>query len=389
MKTSHLVTVTLLALFCGVGAIAADKPSIDLNWYGYIKLDGSYDQNLTSHGNFVMWVAQKSADGDDEQFNMTANQTRFGVKAAGKNYGRYSVGGNIEFDLYARGGGVTQTKAQLQLRHAFVSLGSGNTKFIAGQTWDMVSPLNPATLNYAVAWGCGNIGYRRPQLALVQEIPYSKNTTFKAGAGFFRTIGSDLTPTFSLAAGEAVDGSDDGTDAGIPSFQGIFEMNSKISKSSLQLGVSGLWGQLKAETNLGNSEEYESWAVNGHFNLAVSTNWGFSGEVWTGSNLQGYNGGVLNDSQIDGLEAVGGWAAAWLKVSEKVKLSSGFGMDDPDDEQLNANARCKNQNVYGNITYAIVPQASVGLELSQWQTEYKGADTEKDLRVQTSVQLNF
>ena len=383
-----ILTVTVLA----VGAFASEERSYDLDWYGYFKLDGSFDQNLTSHGNFVMWVNQKTYDDDDQQFNMTANQTRFGVKLNNKQYDNVSVNGQLEFDLYAAvtDATIAENKAMLQLRHAYFSVTSGNWQLVAGQTWDLLSPLNPATLNYPVLWGCGNIGYRRPQVTLKYNLQPGENTNVTVASGFFRTIGSDLTPSFSLATGETKDVSDDGTDAAIPSVQGLLDINHKFeSGASFRVGVSGLWGQMKSETSLGNSENYESWAVNGHLMLSLSQNLGLSGEAYTGSNLGSYMGGVINASTIDGVNSIGGWGALWFKPVSKVKLSAGYGLDNPDDEDLNFNQRTKNQCIYGNLTVALVSQVSVGLEVSQWETTYQDSDVVESIRAQTSFILNF
>ena len=394
----NVLTVFMLAVFslglCA-SAFAGDKQDYDLNWYGYIKLDGSYDQNLTSHGNFSMWVNPQEYGEDDEQFNMTANQTRFGVKLNGQPDNNTAVNGNIEFDLYAgvSGGTVAQNKPMLQLRHAYFSIQFGNTKLLAGQTWDLISPLNPSTFNYPVLWGCGNTGYRRPQISLWHTFEAGQSTDVTMAGGFFRTIGGDLTPTFTLAAGETPEGSDDGTDAGIPTIQGRLDVQSEFTNSNMRVGVSGLYGTLKAETNQGNNQDYESWAVVGHFMFASQNGFGLSGEVYSGQNMQSYMGGILNNSTIDGVQSFGGWGSLWAQVSPKVKLSAGAGLDNPDSDDVSVGDRSQNLSIFGNIKYAIIPQAAIGFELSHWTTEYKqGADSfdeVSNLRAQTSLIFNF
>ena len=390
---SALAGIVLGLLFLASAvANAGENPAFDVKWYGFIKLDGSYDQNLTSHGNFAMWVKPQVNGRDDEQFNMTANQTRIGAVLNGTGYHQVRVAGKIELDLYGgvSGATVAQNKALVQLRHAYFTIQSGNTKLLAGQSFDLVSPLNPATLNYTELWGCGNIGHRRAQASLWHTAEAGQQTTVTAAGGAFRTIGDDLTPTFSLAAGEMADGLDDGTDAGIPSFQGQVDIKHDLrSAGYVRMGVSGLWGRLKAETNFGNYETYKSWATVGHFEVVLPSGWGFSGEAFTGANLGTYLGGILNSSTIEGVATGGGWASAWVKPAPKVKVVAGFGVDDPADDDLGAGARSHNSCVFGNVTYAFVPQTKIGLEVSNWQTKYKDGDTAKNMRVQTSFVLYF
>jgi hypothetical protein len=393
MKRRELtfLSVILVVLAIAGFSYAGDKPSLDLKWYGYFKLDGAYDQNLTSHGNFVIWVQPNSMEKSDHQFNMTINETRFGFTAAGNNYGNVKVNGKLEFDLYASvtGGTIAENKAMLQLRHAFFSLEKGGLKLVAGQTWDMIAPLNPSTLNYTALLGCGNIGYRRPQVSLWMTMKPTPKTDFTMAGGVFRTIGNDLTPTITLAQGETSEGSDDGTDAAIPSMQALMEVKHNLTSGGhVRLGVSGLYGDLKAETNQGNYEKYSAWAAVVHMSIAPVAAFGFSGEAFSGSNLGSYYGSILRNSEIDGLRTAGGWLSTWMQITKKVQIAAGYGQDNPDDRDYTS-GRAKNSCVYGNLRYTIVPQASVGVEFSEWRTYYKNAETAKDFRTQTAFILNF
>ena len=393
MKPSHFtVLVVLFALIAlSLGAWAGDKPEFDIDWYGYFKLDGAYDQNLTSHGNFSMWVKPASTK-DDAQFNMTANETRFGLKAKGKGYGDTKVNGQIEFDLYGSvtGATVAENKAMLMLRHAYFTVEHNQFKLLAGQSWDLFSPLNASTLNYPVLWGCGNVGYRRPQVSLFYTIPASKNTNVTMAGGIFRTIGSDLSPTFALATGETSEGSDDGTDAAIPSLQGRLDIQHKsASGNTLRLGASGLWGQLKAETNLGNSETYESWGGNGFLQFSHASGFGFNGEVYTGSNLGSYFGAILNSNTVDGVNSTGGFGTVWFNVSPKLKLTTGVGLDKVKDEDINNGSRSQNRCVFGNLRYSLVSYVTLGMEVASWETQYKNGEAAENVRLQTSFILNF
>ncbi len=389
MSSRHYLGIIMLGLLVIVSSvIAGDKPSMEINWYGYVKLDASYDQNPTSHGNFAMWVLPGTQAQNAPQFNMTHKSSRFGFAAKESGDSDTKVGGKIEFDMY--GGGGTENKALLLLRHAYFTVQSGNLKLLAGQSWDLIAPLNPSTLNYPVLWGAGNIQYRRPQVSLFYTMNPSNSTSMTWAGGVFRTIGNDLTPTFTLATGETSDGVDDGTDAAIPSVQGLLDVKHKFgSGASVRAGVSGLYGRLKSETSLGNSQTYESWATVGHLAVSFANGMGFSGEAWMGSNLGSYFGSILNTNRIDGLASKGGWTSAWVKPHSKVKLTVGGSMDDPDDADLSSGNRSRNQAIFGNIKYNLVQRVTIGLEVTQWETKYKDAATSKATRVESSFIMNF
>ncbi|MBE9486710.1 MAG: hypothetical protein IMY82_06030, partial [Chloroflexi bacterium] len=133
---------------------------------------------------------------------------------------------------------------------------------------------------------------------------------------------------------------------------------------------------------------YKSWAAVGHLEVTFPSGFGFSGEAYQGANLGSYYGGILQHSTIDGVASTGGWAAAWITPAPKVKMAAGIGIDNPKDDDL-VSGRSLNSCVFGNVTYAFIPQAKVGLELSNWQTKYLNDDTAKNMRFQSSFILHY
>ena len=107
------------------------KPS--LKWYGYIKLDASWDESLIESGNFARWAASPSLVSEHSHVNLTARQTRFGLRVAAPDRGKPRLTARIESDFY---GGGAENKNSLQLRHAYAQLdwAEAGWNLIAGQT---------------------------------------------------------------------------------------------------------------------------------------------------------------------------------------------------------------------------------------------------------------
>lgn len=146
----------------GVGA-QTDAP--ELSWYGYVKLDASWDESLVNAGNFARWAESTESFEERAHFNLTGRQTRLGFRAT-EDRGGVALTGKVEVDFC---GGGAENKNSLQMRHAYVeAVWPSGWRVLAGQTSDVISPLNPATLNYTVAWWAGNTGYRRPQLRVTK-----------------------------------------------------------------------------------------------------------------------------------------------------------------------------------------------------------------------------
>ena len=74
---------------------------------------------------------------------------------------------------------------------------------------------------------------------------------------------------------------------------------------------------------------------------------------------------------------------------EPLKLGLAYGIDDPDDGDLNAGNRAKNQRINLNAFYSFNSALVVMLEYANIQTDYLEGDTATDNRVQAAVQYNF
>ena len=231
--------------------------SLDMEVYGYIKLDGSYDTSRSTPGNYVKWVDSEAANKDDDEFNMTANQTRLGFKISGPEEDGLKVSGQAEVDFYGANSG--ENKAGFLMRHAFMKLDWPEERFniIAGQTWDVVSPLNPGTLSYSVQWWSGNIGYRRPQIRLTKGFTLGEDIDVTVAGALTRTIGDSTFMNSAIT--------ESGEDSGKPTFQGRagFTFPSPLGYKKTTVGVSGHWGEEEFDTTaVGGHSDVESWSVN-------------------------------------------------------------------------------------------------------------------------------
>ncbi|MCP4221649.1 MAG: hypothetical protein GY765_43895 [bacterium] len=369
------ISVILLMVFVlGILGFAGDKEEkVTVKPYGFIKLDAVYETGKASHGNFAIWATNPGDS--DGLFHATANQTRLGFNIKGIGFGKFKVSGKLEVDFYGGGAGGAENKAYNYMRHAFLKISNGTFSLIAGQTWDIINPLNPATLNYPVLWGAGNMGYRRPQLSVRQDFKTGKNM-FSIQAGIFRTIASDFDG----------DGIKDGVASGMPSFQGRISGKFALGeKSSLQLGVSGHYGKSKGIM------EFTSDSINVDLLLVLSPKFKIIGEFVTGKNLGTFLGGIAQSIGGMGVEVEtkAFYVNAVGALSKKLTLSVGFGMDDPDDAQLTIGQRAKNTTFFANMVYKFSKSLKAGFEVSNWETEYDSMDKEKTLRLQHSWILSF
>lgn len=355
--------------------------------YGFIKLDAAYDDSRTNYGNFVLFVPNESAHKNDNEFNITARQTRLGLHIIAPDIYEWKVWGRIEFDFYGDGA-RHENKGAVLLRHAFLELKRGNFSLLAGQTSDLISPLFTDTLNYVVGWSAGNIGYRRPQLRATYVYPFNDNTTLISALAIARTAGT-VNEDLDL------DNQNDGEDAGFPTVQARLALAARLlTKRHTVFGISGHYGkeeidwQLNPFTSGKKQERVKSCSLNGDFAVPLTDRFSIKGEAFVGYNLDDYFGGILqgvNPNTQEVIKTAGGWLQLSYKHNDKWKYHLGFGIDDPKNADLSDGMRSRNSFYFGNVIYSLIPPVDIGLEYSHWETEYKKRSTGTDNRIQTSI----
>jgi hypothetical protein len=363
--------------------------NLDVQLYGFVKLDAAYDTSRINTGNFARWVESETTNKNDDQFNMTANQTRLGLKIAGPADGEVKTSGLIEIDFYGAG---PENKPEPMMRHAYMELNWPKDGFgiIAGQTWDVISPLNPSTLNYSVQWWAGNIGYRRPQIRLTKTHAFSEKTELKIQGALARTIGLG-GDDFAHTPGDA------GEDAGFPGVQGrVGLMFPWLEYKATTLGVSGHWAKEELDiSDSGDSKNLDSWSLNLDLTQPVNHWLVVKGELFTGENLNAYLGGIgqgVNTTTYREIGSTGGWLAANLGPWDRWRFTLGVSAEDVDDGDLagiSGDRRQYNRCVFGNAIYSVNTSTHIGLELSQWHTRYDGQDDGDSVRAQMSFIYKF
>ncbi len=81
---------------------------LDVQIYGILRLDSSYDTSQVEPGNYIKWVKSEKNNKNDNQFDMTANQSRLGLKINGPEDDQLKTSGLLEVDFYGVGGRKTR-----------------------------------------------------------------------------------------------------------------------------------------------------------------------------------------------------------------------------------------------------------------------------------------
>jgi hypothetical protein len=337
-------------LLCLSGTAAAEQA----HWqpYGYVKLDLARDSAGSSPGNFPLYVLPHTTGSGQARLSLTARQTRLGLKLK-----RGLTRGRIEMDFYGAG---AENKNAVQLRYAYVDIPLGPVELSAGQAADLILPLTPATLNYGVLYGIGNLGFRRPQLnAHYRSGPYH----FSLGLG--RNLSDDLDG----------DGITDGDASGLPALQCRLGMHSATTddKNGITMGVSGHYGRCSCPDN---DTHYANWSLGFDALLELGPRLGLAGEAFWGENLRQFGGAIYQADRLDGLHSHGGWLDLRFKAAQRWRLAAGAGFERVNTGDLDGstNARSRNSALFFNGRYRAATDVDLGLEVSRHQTNYHNRD---------------
>lgn len=281
--------------------------------------------------------------------------------------------------------GGSESRQIIRIRHAYLRLDWRQASLLAGQTWDIVSPLLPTVNNDTVMWNAGNIGDRRPQLRIAYEA--------KLGRGKFSFIGG-------IGLTSAVDSKDldnnsfrDGEESGRPNVQGRIGYSYPTGKDqTASIGFSGFYGFEKTARPVAGRTDFRSQAFNIDFTLPIVSRLSLRGEGWWGRNLSDVRGGAgqgIISATGREVRGRGGWSEATIKVSRYFAMSPGFSTDDPVDIDLPLGARTRNRAYY--FANRITPGGNflIGADYLRWLTDYKGFQRGVDHRFNIFLQYNF
>lgn len=359
--------------------------SITYDFYGYVKVDASYQTQNTNLAEIPFWVLPEmtSPSNADGQTNFTAKESRLGVNITGPAYAGGVVKAKFEADFYGNFALNNHHAYQPRTRHIYTEWSNGKWSVLAGKTWETYLSVFPQTVNFTAYNLQGQLGLRRAQIRVTRALE----------------IGDDQMLTLKLALSEPlgqlhggdldVDGIDDGAESGLPNF----EYNLEYKRPGLRLALSGFAGRESLDTTptvMGG--DYDSWALilGGEWELHRVLS--LRGSIWTGSNLDSAWGGVnqgINVIQGRSIDGSGGWVQLGWKAMPDLSLNIGYGIDDPEDSMLETGQRTYNESITLNGLYKLNNNLTLGLEFMHLRTGYRRQTTESAQRVQGAVKYAF
>ncbi len=380
------------------------REGFGIKFYGFLRGDLAADTDRMSTDTQLPFFVLSPADASqatDRTGDLTVHPrlTRFGVDITPpKLPSGWSSNGKLEIDFYnavidrpAAGGPlardlVSNSRAAPRIRLAYVQVSKGAFSLLAGQNWDVISPLFPSYNAEVVMWNGGNTGDRRPQFRLTYEP--------SAGKGKFSIAGE-------IGASGAVDSQDldgdgfrDGEAAVTPTGQLRIGYSAPLNGQTWSVGVWGHGAQQQLNRGfIAGRDEFTSSLVGFDFSFPILSSLVIKGEGWTGKGLSDVRGGIgqsINTLTGQVIDASGGWAELSYRANSHYTVAFGSTLDSPDASDISAaNGRVRNRVNYVTNRFLVGRGLSFGFDYGRWQTKYKVLPTGTNNRFNLFVQQAF
>jgi len=390
----------------------AQAPSGPLNFevggnrialYGMLRMDSYYGTGRFNHDQFTYYAnstaptATPAVNDHRNWIDITPRLSRLGVKVDRDSLPFWEgakASGVLEFDFQNRAtsevsGLESESRELPRLRHAYIKLTDDGFTFLAGQTWDLISPLWPVANADGMMWNTGNLGDRRPQLRFGYDFPVSDEAMFNAAVALARTGAIDRKNLDPAAVG---DNQRDGDASGRPMIQARVGMARLLGKR-VDVGVWGHYGWERTESPIAGRKHFYTNSVGADLKVKILDELTFAGEIWYGKNLSDLRGGIdqgVNTATGQEIAARGGWAELMLQLSKPYSVAGGVGVDDPRNGTLTAaTQRSHNIAPYVWTRYDFGGGVTIGAEAIFWATDYFAQESGRANRYSLFVTYSF
>ena len=379
------------------------SPKNKIKFYGFLRLDMAYDSHRTDDGNAPQFVLNHNsgAFGNDEELSIHSRLTRFGIELTGSPLdvmGTPELSGRLEIDFL---NGGSESANHIRMRHAYLKIDwrQWDLSVLAGQTNDIIAPLNPHTVDIGTQfWKRGNLGDRRPQLRLEWSPALVKGTKEEETRLFF-TAGVMRAGAVNELDADG-DGNNDGEDSGAPMLQARVGIATpswvKGQKIRFGVGTSHSWYDTQGRLGTRGEKDYTSHVYALDLVLPITDRVEFATEWWWGYNASDLQGGIgqgIDTFKGDEVESAGGWLSMKVRTTERSSISFGYSFDNPVDGDIAAGGaagRFLNQTYFINNVWDLSQGVSVGLEYQYMMTYYSRTDDSNyNNRVLAYIMYNF
>jgi hypothetical protein len=354
--------------------------------FGAVKLDAIYNTARPQAPGNPVFVVPKFAGGfSQDTMDINARNSQVGLAFTGPDIGEFRSGGRISAVFFDNSNLFSDNNGFL-LTQSYGELYNNKWRFAAGLQLDVVAPLAPTVLPFAID-GAPIGNNIKGQIRAEHFIPGGSGSQWTLQAALSEPLTTAKTPDISLDE-----------DNGKPNLEGrvAFGLGKPapigiglLTQRSLEVGLAGMVGQLR-RTSLPTDpaprrvvSDVRMAALDYQLNLArlfgSKGDFGLKGELYTGQGLGNYGGGILQSLDAvtwKAIRSTGGWVEGFVYLKPNLHSHTGMFIDDVNDDDLTAIpqslfGRTYNSAIWSNVLWDVTKNYRIAFEATHRRTEYK------------------
>ena len=270
-------------------------------------------------------------------FGATLRQSEIGLEAFGPTVAGAKTRAELQLDM---AGGYTPVanginSGLVRLRTATMRMDWANTSVVAGQDGIFFSPNSPtsfASLAIPALSSAGNLWGWVPQIRVEHRVVVGDDSSLMFQGGILDPVTGEA-PVYAQGYYRVAG---PGEWSRQPAYGSRVAWTHTVFGQPLRIGMGGYYGR----QNYGYHRTVDGWAGIADIELPLTHKLSLTGELYRGRALGGFYGGIgrsvlfsgdptLSDSQVHGLNSVGGWAQLKFRPAAKWEFNAAFGMDNP------------------------------------------------------------
>jgi hypothetical protein len=300
---------------------------------GIVLLNAVENRGAVDNLDFPSLAVPSPPGSPQGSFGATLRQSQLGLEIFGPQIYGARVSADVQFDF---AGGFPEVPngaafGLARLRTGVVRLEWPHTTLVAGQDAPFFSPLSPssiaslATPSFAYS---GNLWTWTPQIRVEHRLTLGENSKLLLQGGILDPLSGEQSNSSYLRtplAGEA---------SRQPAYALHAAWSHRLLGHDLTLGVGAFYSRQNWEFG----RNVDAWAGTADWIIPLAHRWELSGEFYRGRGIGGLGGGLgrsvvssgpLSDpeSQVQGLNAAGGWTQLKFRQTEKLEWNAAYGLD--------------------------------------------------------------
>jgi hypothetical protein len=340
-----------------------------LEVYGLIVANGFYNSAKTNNSDIpayadTLTTAESASRLPMSNVGATVRQSRLGLQVSAVRALGAQVSGHFQFDFVGgqQPSAAGRTSPLMRVRIASIRMDWAHVGLLIGQDWTLLAPQTPtsyAAMGVPLFGYSGNLWFRAPQVRLTAE------TSWKAHLGIQAAV---LAPMQPLAQGAVSTQPDSAERSGRPTVEGRAYLAWGTGDLASEIGVAGHAGWLAT----GGDSLLQSEAVSLDGRVALGAHLVISGEAFSGQALGAFAGGVAQNLGLGGVpvRAQGGWVQVDIRPRSGWQVGGGYGIDDPNDEDLLLSGRGRNVTYAAHLIWRPGGGLMLGTEWRRTETTY-------------------